>query len=141
MCNEFQAPSNDGQAKEADKANKAVFDRCHLSVVKAASRDHTRRNLSGVYFEPGRTVATNGHVLAMVESPDLSTFPEYKGFIIDGQDLPKVSKKEHLEFAAADISPESARLTIANCNPDNMKVQTVRPVDADFPDYKQVMPT
>ena len=137
-----EVPEDNGTAKpkaiKKPKVTAAAFDRLSLSVSKAASKDDTRRNLSGIYFEGNKTVATNGHILSMVENPGPE--PVYKPFIVAAVDIPKVAKNEKLEFKPEDIDKVSARFTVSNCKPGSVRIQTAELIDADFPDYSQVMP-
>ena len=62
---------------------KIKLTRKQLEAISHASTDSTRQALCGLYVEPGRTVATDGHSLVVVDwAQDGEEIPEHEPFII-----------------------------------------------------------
>jgi DNA polymerase-3 subunit beta len=123
----FSAPSS----KIEDMISKTIF---------AVSPDDLRRNLAGIYFEKNgksnlKLAATDGHRLSIVES-DLSTEIKLQKNVV-------VPKKGVSEFRKMLKPGEEVKI---GCEKnffiavENGIRLIVRLVDAEFPDYKQVIP-
>lgn len=109
----------------------------------SAVNDDTRSNLHGVLFEPCegerlRMVASDGHRLAVVErhTPGLpadasSVLLPFKG-VTEARKLLELAKDE---LATLALGKAVATLTVANT------MLTVRFVEAQFPEYRNVLPT
>ena len=119
-----------------------LFCRLVESVVQFASADETRYNLAGVLLENSggslRMVATDGHRLAMAEGEAAGI----GDLISTGRIL--APKKGILEIAKlAESGPGSIELSASEKFLFASKGDTeiwVRLLDADFPDYRQVIP-
>lgn len=111
----------------------------------AMATDETRKNLNGVLLEAGmdganhllRMVATDGHRLAMAKGfTSDATFKTGKGIIIPRKGLMEIKK----------VIDENEEVKIGlNKNMFVVKTENtllkVSLVDADYPDYKKVIPT
>lgn len=109
-------------------------------TIFAVSPDDLRRNLAGVYFEKDgksnlKLAATDGHRLSIVES-DLSTEIKLQKNVV----VPKKGVSEFRKMLklgeVVKIGCEKNFFTAI----DGGISLIVRLVDADFPDYKQVIP-
>jgi DNA polymerase III subunit beta len=107
----------------------------------AASTDETRYNLNGVFFEPAgatlRTVATDGHRLALAERPLEGDFGLKKGVILPRKGLGEM-KKLLLDAAEGEVKlgfvENSAVLQLPSVK------LVMRLIEGVFPDYRQVIP-
>ena len=113
------------------------------SVVQFASSDETRYNLAGILVERSensriRMAATDGHRLAMAEGEASGI----EDLLTSGKIL--VPKKGILEISKlAESGPGSIELSASEKFLYASKGETeiwVRLLDADFPDYRQVIP-
>ena len=120
-----------------------LFCRLVESVVQFASSDETRYNFTGVLLECSedealRMVATDGHRLAMAEEKTQGIGELFSS----GRIL--VPKKGILEISKlAESGPGSIELSASDKFLFASKGETevwVRLLDADFPDYSQVIP-
>ena len=120
-----------------------LFGRLVESVVQFASSDETRYNLAGVLMEQSegsvlRMVATDGHRLAMAEG-EAGKIDE---LLASRKVL--VPKKGILEIRKlAETGPGSIELSASDKFLFASKADTevwVRLLEADFPDYRQVIP-
>lgn len=118
-------------SKIEDMISKTIF---------AVSPDDLRRNLAGIYFEKSgeknlKLAATDGHRLSVVES-DLSTEIKLQKNVV-------VPKKGVSEFRRMLKLGEQVRIGCEKnffiAKGDGISL-IVRLVDAEFPDYKQVIP-
>jgi DNA polymerase-3 subunit beta len=114
-----------------DMVNKTIF---------AVSPDDLRRNLAGIYFQKIgkkslRLVATDGHRLSLVDRnaksdirPDCNAVVPKKG-VAELRKIVKLSETMQIGFAKNFFVAESDEIILI-----------VRLIDAEFPDYKQVIP-
>jgi DNA polymerase-3 subunit beta len=130
-----EAPSQDlfsiESAELEDMITKTIF---------AVSPDDMRRNLSGIYFEKIgkqdlRLVATDGHRLALVEKHIKGEVKIKKGVLVPKKGISelrrvlKLSDSVSVGFGKSDFIAEGNEFTLI-----------VRLIDAEFPNYKQVIP-
>jgi len=120
-----------------------LFCRLVESVVQFASSDETRPNLAGILLEYSdgdalRMVATDGHRLAMVEEK-----ASEMGELLSSRKI-LAPKKGILEISKlAESGPGSIELSVSEKFLFASKGETevwVRLLEADFPDYRQVIP-
>ena len=117
-------------------------------TIYAVSQDETRFNLSGVCFEPLvekagkktnsslRLVATDGHRLAMITRP-LEDIAVTQKVIVPRKGLTEVRKLlEEVGDSVVGIDLKEGFLKIETPNSQ----LSVRLIDAEFPDYTQVIP-
>lgn len=106
----------------------------------AVSPDELRRNLTGIYFEKVgkqglRLVATDGHRLSLVEK-DLGTEVKFKkNFVVPKKGVTELKKVLKLSDSVGIGYGKND--FIASGDGFNF---VVRLIDAEFPDYKQVIP-
>ncbi len=109
-------------------------------TIFAVSPDELRRNLAGIYFEKNgksnlKLAATDGHRLSIVES-DLSTEIKLQNNVV----VPKKGVSEFRKML------KLGKVVNIGCEKnffiamDDGIILLVRLVDAEFPDYKQVIP-
>lgn len=117
-----------------------VLDDIIGKTIFAVSPDDLRRNLSGIYFEKrdGRTlrlVATDGHRLSLAEKGIEDDIKLKKGVVVPKKGVSELRKMVKLD--------ESVRI---GCGKTDFVAQSsgislvVRLIDAEFPDYRQVIP-
>lgn len=137
-------PSYDEQADFAEAPNKIINEMISKTIF-AVSNDETRRNLMGVFMTQEnkeennflRMVATDGYRLSMIDRP---IDKEIKG-IEKGILLPKKGLWE-----LAKILDEDGEKILVGVKQNNFIVKNgkksliIRLLDADFPDYQQVIP-
>lgn len=132
----------------------------HLIIIDAASKDETRSNIHALYVEPsGRTVATDGHILATVAPrPGISEteFPSVED-AEDGAPESPVLLNPHavraivkaiskcpsmpiLENAKLGVNSKHATFTITDLSGVATVIRT-QPVESEFPHWRQVVPT
>lgn len=133
---------------------KIKLTRKQLEAISHASTDSTRQALCCLYVEPGRTVATDGHRLAVVEwVQDGEEIPEHEPFIIPREVvegwlkiIPRKAPRNFPEngFLGVVIRKDEG---VANyhweCldkNWNTLKGEFLA-VDGKFPDYRQVIPS
>ncbi len=110
-------------------------------TIFAVSSDDTRSNLAGVYMIRGekkgilRTVATDGHRLAMVERKIKGEAPA-EGIIMPRKGLSEVAKLlgEETEKVTITVTGNEATFSLSACT------FSMRLVEGTFPDYQQVVP-
>ncbi len=135
-----------GQLTSA-RVNCAEFVRLLQKTEHAVCTDEIRYFLTGIYLETHndgkasylRAVATDGHRLAMVDSPlsEIGPVELKKGLIIQKKGVTELRKL--LETTTED----SFELT---CDENLVKVALgdnhlwIRPIDGEYPDYKRVIP-
>ncbi|MGE5248489.1 MAG: DNA polymerase III subunit beta [Verrucomicrobiota bacterium] len=123
-----------------------VFRRLVESVVAFASSDETRYNLAGVLMERAeptsgsmlRLVATDGHRLAMADGEvgDIGGLLAERRVLVPKKGIQEIRK-------LAENGPGSIELSASEKFLFAVKGDTevwVRLLDADFPDYRQVVP-
>lgn len=142
-----------------------LFNKGHAVVTKAASTDETRYIINSVLLEETkeglRTVATDGRMLAMVEDVMESKAKdptEYPANVIPAtapngavsavvptqaikdavKSIPKSKNLPILQNVALVMGKEVT--TLATTDLENPKVITARNIDAQYPNYKQVIP-
>ena len=143
---------------------KPIYSRKHFAVRHAASKDETRYNLCGVYFDSdGSTVATDGHMLlrtVRVEQHSAGDFPSVEGFeTSDGELEPFILPMGAVDIIRKALPKKSTTLPILDCAAlareeangngqvrfavtDLEQTQTpqARKIEADFPKYSPVTP-
>ena len=109
----------------------------------AVSLDETRYNINGVYVEAVeaeqdavRFVATDGHRLAMIETPSESLSID-KGVIIPRKGIQELKKVIENNEGVAKVAIHDGFFTV-QC--DNTTLG-IRLIDGEFPDYKKVLPS
>lgn len=120
-------------------------------TIYAVSQDETRFNLSGVCFDivgnpkdedakSLRLVATDGHRLAMISRP-VSGLSFKKSVLVPRKGLLEIKKLLETEQGniGVEISEGFMVVEIGNSRPNSAKL-SMRLIDAEFPDYKQVIP-
>ena len=144
------APPSDSPYKESSQSvfSASSLLECIEKTQSFVSTDSTRLNLCGILFEDYlsdsiRVAASNGHALSVAHMKTTSPIQTPTIFGKFGiQLLKKLTKKE-----------SHIRLSIPSCDPDSDKGQPrplfigqsgwklfIRPIDANFPDYKQAVP-
>lgn len=137
-------PSYDEEADFAETPNKIINEMISKTIF-AVSNDETRRNLMGVFMTQEikeedkflRMVATDGYRLSMI---DRRIDREIKG-VEEGILLPKKGLWE-----LAKILDEDGENILVSVKQNNFIVKNgkksliIRLLDAEFPDYKQVIP-
>lgn len=141
--------------------NKKAF-----AVINAASKDENRYSINGLLIEPdGSAVATNGHVLIKftpAEQENAKEFPKIDGvnpvseetlkaFILSRDSVEQIKKavpKHRSSFPilsniALDVEQtnKNGNAVMAVTDLENPQVFRPQKVDADFPDYRKVVPT
>lgn len=133
-----------------------VLDDMIGKTVFAISSDDLRRSLSGIYIESGedrvlRLVATDGHRLSLVERPafersERHALEQSEGKTQDDMGLQKgviIPKKGVLELRKIAKLDDYIRI---GCSKNNFVAQgngislIIRLIDAEFPNYRQVIP-
>lgn len=146
----------------SDLTHDVFLNRHNLALVELASKDACRFALCGVYVEAGRTIATDGHCLGIVDTPKVEAieFPDagdvetptaaLKPAIIptDGckaiaKALPRRSHLPVLLNARVDVNRTNANGSVRVVSTD---LETTTPVDVkkiegEFPDVSQVLPS
>jgi DNA polymerase III subunit beta len=109
-------------------------------TIFAVSPDDMRRNLSGIYFEKRenrtlRLVATDGHRLSLAEKSIEDDIKLKRSVVVPKKGVSELRKMVKLE--------ESVKI---GCGKNDFLAQgsgialVVRLIDAEFPDYRQVIP-
>ncbi|MBR2033887.1 MAG: DNA polymerase III subunit beta [Alphaproteobacteria bacterium] len=121
---------------------KDVIDRTQFAV----STEETRYYLNGLYVHAKkegasnvlRTVATDGHRLACVESPLPQGAENLKGVIIPRKTVSEIRKlldDNSVENVTVEISENKVRFNLADIT------LTSKLIDGTYPDYERVIPT
>ena len=115
-------------------------------VSPFASSDETRYNLAGVLLEPGdadgksmlRMVATDGHRLALSdgEVPGIAALFASRKALVPRKGLIEIRKLAEGGPGSIELSASEKFLFVGKGDTEIW----VRLLDADFPDYKQVIP-
>lgn len=123
-----------------------VFRRLVESVVSFASSDETRYNLAGVLMERAepkagamlRLVATDGHRLAMADGEvgDIGELLASRKVLVPKKGIQEIRKLAENGPGSIDLSASEKFLFAAKGDTEVW----VRLLDADFPDYRQVVP-
>jgi DNA polymerase-3 subunit beta len=117
-----------------------VLDDIIGKTIFAVSPDDMRRNLSGIYFEKGdgrtlRLVATDGHRLSLAEKGIEDDIKLKKGVVVPKKGVSELRKMVKLDESVkigcgkTDFVAQSSEISLV-----------VRLIDAEFPDYRQVIP-
>jgi DNA polymerase III subunit beta len=117
-----------------------ALDNMIAKTIFAVSPDDLRRNLSGIYFEKreGRTlrlVATDGHRLSLAENAIEDDIKLKKGVVVPKKGVSELRKMVKLDeyvkigCGKTDFVAQSRGISLI-----------VRLIDAEFPDYRQVIP-
>jgi len=120
-----------------------LFCRLVESVVQFASSDETRYNLAGVLLECSeegalRMVATDGHRLAMVEekTSGVEELLSSRRILAPKKGIMEISKLAESGSGSIELSASDKFLFASKGETEVW----VRLLDADFPDYRQVIP-
>jgi DNA polymerase-3 subunit beta len=123
-----------------------VFRKLAESVVAFASSDETRYNLAGVLMERAepkagamlRLVATDGHRLAMADGEvgDIGELLAERKVLVPKKGIQEIRKLAENGPGSIDLSASEKFLFAAKGDTEVW----VRLLDADFPDYRQVVP-
>ncbi|MCI0455018.1 MAG: DNA polymerase III subunit beta [Candidatus Dadabacteria bacterium] len=130
----------EASSQELFSIESAELDEMITKTIFAVSPDDMRRNLSGIYFEKIgkqdlRLVATDGHRLSLVEKHTKSEVKIKKSVLIPKKGVSelrkvlKLSDGVRIGFGKSDFIAEGNGFTLI-----------VRLIDAEFPNYKQVIP-
>ncbi len=129
--------------KNVYKARNEVLQKMIDHTLYAVSTDETRYNFNGVYLEPGekgsfRMVATDGHRLAFFESelfegPALSL---NKGVIVPRKGIQEIRKMLDGAGPTVDLAVEGNHILVRTPS----AFLSVRMIEGQFPDYRQVIP-
>lgn len=131
--------------EEFAAANKEIIKEMISKTIFAVSSDETRRNLSGVYMTQEtieeykflRMVATDGYRLSMI---DRKIDEEIKG-LTKGVILPKKGLWELSKILDEDGEKILIKIKDNNFIAKRDKITLIiRLLDAEFPDYRQVIP-
>lgn len=129
--------------KNALKTKVDVLKKMVDHTIFAVSTDETRYHLNGVYLELGennrhRMVATDGHRLAYYEDVlfdnPKDTLP--KGIIIPRKGIQEIRKVIDGVNGSVELAVEGNHLLVKTSN----TFLSVRLIEGQFPDYKQVIP-
>ena len=117
-----------------------VLDDMIGKTIFAVSPDDLRRNLSGIYFEKkeGRTlrlVATDGHRLSLVEKGIEDDIKLKRGVVVPKKGVMELRKMVKLD---EDVKIGCGKTDFIACSSGISLI--VRLIDAEFPDYRQVVP-
>jgi len=144
-ADDFPSVFDDSDEVELFKVQGKILKELIYKTSFAMSADEMRKNLNGVLLEARkegesnkvRMVATDGHRLAMVDVEMEGTFLELeKGIIIPRKGLSEIRKL--VEAQSGDIL-FGVRRGMCILKTDGM-VLKVSLIDADYPDYRRVMP-
>ena len=114
-------------------------------TIFAVSTDESRYNLTGVFFtkhkeeedQKMRMVATDGYRLSIIDRPMKMEIPEFeKGILLPKKGLAELSRLLEEEGEQVWIKLKNNNLIIKKEN----VVLIMRLLDAEFPDYNQVIP-
>ncbi len=137
--------------KVANKIEATQFLEMINKTIYAVSMDETRFNLSGVCFDmvPAekdkdekvlRLVATDGHRLAMIARP-VSGLTIKKAVLVPRKGLLELKKIIEAEEGTIGIEiNEGFMIVEVGAGKPNSAKLSMRLIDAEFPDYKQVIP-
>ncbi len=127
-------------------AEVAVLREMINKTIFAVSTDESRYNLTGVYFcrKEGkeenilRLVATDGYRLSMIDRPLQSALKGLeRGILLPRKGLAELSKLLDEEGEAVSCKLKENNFIVKREN----VILVMRLLDAEFPDYKQVIPT
>ena len=121
------------------------LNRRSLAPIHCASTDKSREHLTTLHFEPdGTTVATNGHVMAVVTPGEpLHESQHLNPFELNVGDLAPILKEQRKKNATpADVNRLKTN-THEHCRIDTGMGSAVEipKVQCTYPDWKQVLPT
>ena len=129
--------------KNALKTKSDVFKKMVDHTLFAVSTDETRYQLNGVYMEAGennrhRMVATDGHRLSYYEDVLFENMKDAlpKGIIIPRKGIQEIRKIVDAVNGSFDLCLEGNHLLVKTEN----TFLSVRLIEGQFPDYKQVVP-
>lgn len=129
--------------KNIQKARVDVLRNMIDHTIYAVSTDETRYNFNGVYLEPGekgkfRMVATDGHRLAFYEDVLFEGNPQTfsKGVIIPKKGIQEVRKIIENSGPTIDFAAEGNHLLVKA----GTTFLSIRMIEGQFPDYRQVIP-
>lgn len=147
-------------ATKKEKNERGLYNRHNFGIVKFAAKDESRWAISGVYVEPGKTVATDGHRMAVVTAPNhsakISEFPEVPGVKIKALETPgilpadvaaKLAKEIPTREAvpvlnnAAPIETEAGKMGFVHTDLQSSHPTIAETVKGTFPNYESVFPT
>lgn len=127
------------------------INRANLAILGMASKDETRHNLTGLQVTQNETVATNGHMLGWVTV--LGDGPVPEGTVPEAPLKPCVIASESAKtlkqaipkkdgYATVDVHGTNAggEFLATIKNGDVVSPVAIKKVDADFPDWEQVVP-
>ena len=127
----------------------AIYDNAALSVIHAASDDETRYNINSVHFnEHGATVATDGHMMAMVTPKEPV---KVEPFTVELGALEPIAKEvKRAKKGGGNIALEDpANGGVSRAGPTIPFIATTKAVvgqvelartNVEYPDYRQVIP-
>jgi DNA polymerase III sliding clamp (beta) subunit (PCNA family) len=127
------------------------LDKAALSLRHVASDEPGRFNLSGIYLTSSNAVATDGHILATVANvdpePGMNEGERLISCIIGRDDaaalekaLPKPSRFDPHASPCAELDVAAANVNGHIPVTVGTTAFKIEKVDAQFPDYQQVMP-
>lgn len=107
------------------------------AVALAQSKEATRYYLCGVLFENGKMIATNGHMMTIIES-EMIEIEKGKQYIMP------VSTKAITALKAKKSCYATFQddvLTVTDLDHEILYMERSVAIDGTFPDYKKVIPT
>ncbi|MGQ9695662.1 MAG: DNA polymerase III subunit beta [Thermodesulfobacteriota bacterium] len=137
-------PSYNGDEEFIKAPNKIINEMINKTIF-AVSNDETRRNLLGVFMTHWikeekkllRMVATDGYRLAMIDRPiDEEIKGIEKGILIPKKGLWELAKILNEGEEEILVSVKNNNFIVKN----RKKTLIIRLLDAEFPDYQQVIP-
>lgn len=137
-----------------------LLNKHNLSIAKFCSKENSRYEVGGVLITDVETVATDGHTLVRVSTPEVPAdqFPEIEGFKAKeswkpfilpreaalrlAKELPSKDTVPALACAAVgDATDAGTEAVFATTDLETKLVVSVRKPDGQFPNWKQVVPS
>ena len=116
-----------------------------LSPLHCASSDATRFNINSLHVEAdGTTIATDGHILAVVTpSSPLEGSSKLKPFTLEADHLKALNKEQRKRTAPEATIDLEATNANGHCRIETPGAGAVEipKLDCTYPDWKQVLPT
>ena len=104
-----------------------------LGLAKLAATKDVRYYLNSIYFDKGKLIATNGHVLGILETKLKSD----KSFIIPIELIKNIKRSTRTEARLVDIRiHEDDTIEISQ----DGSTYTAKSITAKFPDYTKILP-
>lgn len=118
------------------------FERLLDKSAFAASIDGTRYYLNGIFFHPvhgrARSVATNGHTLALIDGPEVASSEKMPSVIIPRKAVSELSRLGQKSGASIHVAMNDSKIAVTF--PSGVRL-TSKLIDGTFPDYARITPT